>query len=138
MDHARGGLVRYETRRLPLGSAVSLVAGAVSGMLGIGGGFLKVPAMNLGMEVPMKVAAATSNFMIGVTAAASVFIYFARGFVQPLLVAPLALGVMAGSWAGTRSSAKVQPSLLKRVLALVLVLAAIQMGLRSIGIGLDG
>ncbi len=138
MDPARGGLVRYETRRLPIGSAVSLVAGAVSGMLGIGGGFLKVPAMNLGMDVPVKVAAATSNFMIGVTAAASVFIYFARGFIQPLLVAPLTLGVIAGSWAGTRTSARVHPSLLKRVLALVLILAAIQMGLRSIGVGLDG
>lgn len=137
-DPGRGGLVRYRVRRLPLGSAVSLLAGAVSGMLGVGGGFLKVPAMNLGMGVPMKVAAATSNFMIGVTAAASVFIYFARGFVQPLLAAPLALGVVAGSWAGTLASGKTQPAFLKRILAAVLVLVAAQMALRAMGLDWDG
>jgi hypothetical protein len=117
---------------------VSFLAGGLSGMLGVGGGFLKVPAMNLGMGVPIKVAAATSNFMIGVTAVASLFIYFARGFVQPLLAAPLALGVVAGSWAGTRTSDKAQPAMLKRVLAAILVLVAVQMALRTIGVGFDG
>jgi hypothetical protein len=137
-DHNRGGMVRYRVTRLPVGSMVSFLAGGLSGMLGVGGGFLKVPAMNLGMGVPIKVAAATSNFMIGVTAVASLFIYFARGFVQPLLAAPLALGVVAGSWAGTRTSDKAQPAMLKRVLAAILVLVAIQMALRTIGVGFDG
>lgn len=137
-DHNRGGMVRYRVTRLPVGSMVSFLAGGLSGMLGVGGGFLKVPAMNLGMGVPIKVAAATSNFMIGVTAVASLFIYFARGFVQPLLAAPLALGVVAGSWAGTRTSDKAQPAMLKRVLAAILVLVAVQMALRTIGVGFDG
>ena len=137
-DPDRGGFIRYRAHRLPLGSAVSLLAGAVSGMLGVGGGFLKVPAMNLGMGVPVKVAAATSNFMIGVTAAASVFIYFARGFVQPLLAAPLTLGVIAGSWAGTITSGKAQPAVLKRIMAVILVVVAVEMALRAVGVGLDG
>jgi uncharacterized membrane protein YfcA len=136
-DQRRGGMVHYRVTRLLVGSTVSLLAGAVSGMLGVGGGFLKVPAMNLGMGIPMKVAAATSNFMIGVTAVASLFIYFARGFVQPLLAAPLALGVVAGSWAGTRTSDKAQPAMLKRILAAVLVLVAVQMALRAVGVGFD-
>ncbi len=74
----------------------------LSGLLGVGGGFLKVPAMHLGMRVPLRVAAATSNFMIGVTAASSLFVYFARGEVQPLLAAPVAIGVAGGSLLGTR------------------------------------
>lgn len=135
LDEARGGLVHYRARRLWLGSGVSLLAGSVSGMLGVGGGFLKVPAMNLGMNVPVKVAAATSNFMIGVTAAASVFIYFQRGFVEPLVAVPIALGVVAGSLAGTRTAEAAPAPLVKRILALVLVVVAVQMGLRALGVG---
>lgn len=134
IDDVRGGLVRYRARRLSLGWLVSLVAGAMSGMLGVGGGFLKVPAMNLGMDVPIKVAAATSNYMIGVTAAASVFIYFARGFVEPLVVAPLVLGVIGGSWLGTEFSGRARPEALKGIMALILMVVAIQMGLRALGV----
>src|SRR3972149_4429473 len=71
LDETKGGLVHYRARRLWVGSGVSLLAGSVSGMLGVGGGFLKVPAMNLGMGVPVKVAAAASNFMIGVDGGAN-------------------------------------------------------------------
>ncbi len=138
IDDVRGGLVRYRVEHLPVGWSVSLLAGGVSGMLGVGGGFLKVPAMNLGMDVPVKVAAATSNFMIGVTAAASVFIYFARGFVEPLVVAPLTLGVIVGSWLGTHSSGRARPEILKRVMALILAVVAIQMGLRAVGVTFGG
>ncbi len=138
IDDVRGGLVRYRVEHLPLGWSVSLLAGGVSGMLGVGGGFLKVPAMNLGMDVPVKVAAATSNFMIGVTAAASVFIYFARGFVEPLVVAPLTLGVIVGSWLGTHSSGRARPEVLKRVMALILAVVAVQMGLRAMGVTFGG
>lgn len=136
-DPAGGGLVRYRADRLALGSGVSVVAGAVSGMLGVGGGFLKVPAMNLGMGVPLKVAAATSNFMIGVTAAASIFIYFSEGYVVPLVAVPVALGVVAGSLLGTRLAGVTTPVVLKRVLAVVLVGVAVEMGLRSAGLGFD-
>jgi uncharacterized membrane protein YfcA len=137
-DPTRGGLVHYRARRLWVGSGVSLVAGSVSGLLGVGGGFLKVPAMNLGMDVPVKVAAATSNFMIGVTAAASVFIYFQRGFVEPLVAVPVALGVVGGSLAATRLSGATPAPVVKRILAVVLVAVAAQMGLRALGVGFNG
>jgi uncharacterized membrane protein YfcA len=135
---ARRGVVRYRATRLPVGSAIALVAGAVSGMLGVGGGFLKVPAMNLAMDVPIRVAVATSNFMIGVTAAASVFIYFGRGYVHPLVVAPVALGVVIGALAGSARAGKTRQRRLKWVIAIVLVLVAVQMGLAALGVKLGG
>lgn len=131
-------MVHYQARRLPIGGAVSFTAGIVSGMLGVGGGFIKVPAMNLAMGVPIKVAAATSNFMIGVTAVSSLFVYFARGLVHPLVAAPIALGVMGGALAGTHVAHRVAPRSLKVVLAIVLVIVAIQMGLKSAGITIGG
>ena len=133
-DPARHGVVHYKSTRFGAGSVVALIAGAVSGMLGVGGGFLKVPAMNLAMDVPIKVAVATSNFMIGVTAAASVFVYFGSGYVHPLLVAPVALGVIVGALYGTVHSGKASHALLKRVIAIVLILVAVQMGLRAFGV----
>jgi uncharacterized protein len=133
-DAARGGLVRYRARRIAAGSSIALLAGAVSGLLGVGGGFLKVPAMNLGMDVPIRVAVATSNFMIGVTAAASVFVYFGSGYVHPLIVAPVALGVVAGATFGSMQSGRTRHERLKRVIAIVLLLVAVQMGLRALGV----
>jgi uncharacterized membrane protein YfcA len=106
----------------------------VSGLLGVGGGFIKVPAMTLGMGVPFKVAAATSNFMIGVTAAASLFIYFSRGLVHPALAAPVALGVIGGALAGTATARRVSSTLLRRVLAVVLVGLSVQLALQSLGV----
>jgi hypothetical protein len=94
------GQERYQAKRLPLGLAGSGAAGVVSGMLGVGGGVIKVPLMYLVMGVPFKVATATSNFMIGVTAAASAFIYYSRGDVRPLLTAPTAVGVFIGASLG--------------------------------------
>ncbi len=91
----------YRIRRLPLGLLGSAVAGLISGLLGIGGGPVKVPVMYLWMDVPFKVATATSNFMIGVTAAASAFVYYSRGDVRLPLTAATATGVFAGASAGT-------------------------------------
>jgi uncharacterized membrane protein YfcA len=93
---------RYVPRRLPLGFALMGMAGAVSGMLGIGSGALKVPAMDLAMELPIKVSTATSNFMIGITALASALVYLVQGRVVIALVAPIALGVLAGASLGTK------------------------------------
>jgi uncharacterized protein len=135
-DEPRRGLVHYRPRRLGVGSGIAFLAGAVSGLLGVGGGFLKVPAMNLGMDVPIRVAVATSNFMIGVTAAASVFVYFGRGYVHPLLVAPVVLGVVGGALLGTIHSGRASHALLKRVIAAVLIFVAVQMGLRAFGVNL--
>lgn len=133
-DRRRGVLVAYRVVRLWIGWAVSFLAGLLSGLLGVGGGFLKVPAMHLGMRVPIKVAAATSNFMIGVTAVASLFVYFARGYVLPFVAAPIALGIAAGAYAGARSAQRVSGRTLGRILAGVLVLVAVQMGLKATGL----
>ena len=97
-----GSAEPYQVKRLPLGLCCSGAAGVISGMLGVGGGVIKVPIMYLVMGVPFKVATATSNFMIGVTAAASAFIYYARGDVRPLVTAPTAVGVFLGAALGAR------------------------------------
>ncbi len=133
-DQARGVLITYRAVRLWIGWAVSFLAGLLSGLLGVGGGFLKVPAMNLGMKVPIKVAAATSNFMIGVTAVASLFVYFARGYVLPFVAAPVALGIAIGAYAGARSAQRFSGRTLGRILAAILVFVAVQMGLKAVGI----
>lgn len=99
-DEKSGTTISYTVRRIPAAMAVSLVAGNVSGLLGVGGGIFKVPVMNLLCGVPMKAATATSNFMIGVTAAASAFIYFSEGHVNPTVTSSAVLGVLAGSFAG--------------------------------------
>jgi uncharacterized membrane protein YfcA len=135
-DAYAGQLVEYQAVRLPLGAAASAAAGMISGLLGVGGGFLKVPAMALGMNVPIKVAAATSNFMIGVTALASLFIYLARGYVSPLIAAPVALGVSAGALLGTRVAARVSGGLLRRILSVIVIVVGIEMLLRAAGISL--
>jgi hypothetical protein len=135
-DALAGQLIEYQAVRLPLGAAVSAAAGVISGLLGVGGGFLKVPAMALGMNVPIKVAAATSNFMIGVTAIASLFIYLERGYVSPLLAAPVALGVSVGALAGTRYAARVSGRILRRVLSVIVIAVGIEMMLRAAGITL--
>jgi uncharacterized protein len=98
-EDARVG--RYKIKRLPLGLVASGGAGLVSGLLGVGGGPIKVPVMYLVLGVPFKVATATSNFMIGVTAAASAFIYFSRGDVPLMIAAPTAIGVFFGAAVGT-------------------------------------
>ncbi len=136
VDGEKRALVSYRVERIWLGSVISFAAGILSGMLGVGGGFIKVPAMHLGMRVPIKVAAATSNFMIGVTAISSLFVYLARGLVHPALAAPVALGTLAGSLVGTRVARHVSATTLKRLLAAVLVLVAMQMMLQSAGVTL--
>ena len=123
--------VAYRAEHFGYGSAVALFAGAVSGLLGVGGGFLKVPAMTLFMKVPIRVAAATSNFMIGVTAVASLFVYFVRGTVHPTLVAPIALGVTAGALFGTHLAKRLSSRTLRWLLAALLVLVAVQMLVRA-------
>src|SRR6266705_6531133 len=101
-DQRLGRQVPYQVTRTPLGMAMMYVAGIISGLLGIGSGTFKVLAMDTAMRLPMKVSTTTSNFMIGVTAAASAGIYFSRGDVPPLVAAPVALGVLLGAFLGTR------------------------------------
>jgi uncharacterized membrane protein YfcA len=121
----------YRPRRLGLGLGASLVAGAVSGLLGLGGGIVKVPVLNAFCGVPIKVAAATSTFMIGVTASTSAILYLARGDVVLTVAAAVALGALPGSILGSRVSQRIDPRLLKVVMAVVLLVVALQTGLRA-------
>ena len=131
MDLSRGRRVEYRVSRTPVGFALGSAAGVASGLLGIGGGIIKVPAMALGMGVPMKVATATSNFMIGVTAAASAGVYFARGDIDPYIAAPTALGVLVGSFVGARYMNRVRSSRLRAAFTIILLVVASQMALKG-------
>lgn len=134
-DRAFGRTVSYQVTRVPLGFGMMFVAGLGSGMLGIGSGALKVLAMDTIMRLPMKVSTATSNFMIGVTAAASAGIYFWRGDVLPLVAAPVALGVLVGATLGARFLVRFQNRTVRLIFLPVLFLIALQMLLRGFGIG---
>ena len=103
------------------------IAGTLSGLLGIGSGAVKVLAMDQAMKLPFKVSTTTSNFMIGVTAAASAGIYFARGYIDPGIAMPVMLGVLGGSLIGTRILAKTRVKTLKSFFALVIVVLGTEM-----------
>ena len=124
--------VPYSARRVPLGFALMWIAGVVSGLLGIGSGVLKVLAMDGAMRLPMKVSSATSNFMIGVTAAASAGIYLGRGDVDPQIAAPVALGVLTGALIGARLLQHIS----NRSVRLVFLPVLIAVGIETIGRGL--
>jgi uncharacterized membrane protein YfcA len=117
----------YRVRSVPAGFALMGLAGVLSGLLGIGSGAVKVLAMDQAMLIPFKVSATTSNFMIGVTAAASAGVYLRRGYIDPGLAMPVTLGVLAGSLAGARILARAQPGKLRLVFATVIVALAIEM-----------
>lgn len=117
----------YEPQRYPLGLGASLIAGALSGLLGIGGGPIKVPVMFIFMNVPLMVATATSNFMIGVTAAASAIVYYRRGDIQPEIAAPLAVGVFLGSLIGARLAPRVQTRIVVYLLVGVMLYLALHL-----------
>ena len=123
----REGSKPYSVRRVPAGFALMFGAGTLSGLLGIGSGAVKVLAMDQAMRVPFKVSTTTSNFMIGVTAAASAGIYLARGYIQPVVAMPVMLGVLAGSMLGARVLVKAHPRSLRIVFAVVIVILGIEM-----------
>jgi uncharacterized protein len=114
----------YEPQRYPLGLAASLVAGALSGLLGIGGGPIKVPVMYIFMNVPLMVATATSNFMIGVTAAASAIVYYRRGDILVQYAAPLAVGVFVGSLLGARLAPRIHARYVAYLLVAIMLYLA--------------
>jgi uncharacterized membrane protein YfcA len=122
----------YRVKRLPVGLLASLVAGAISGLLGLGGGIIKVPVLTTFCGVPIRVAAATSTFMIGVTAAASAIIYFSRGDVALPLAAAVCIGALPGSLLGAHLSDRVQARSLKILMALVLLVVGARMALAGL------
>lgn len=127
-----GRRIEYEVTRVPLGLGLMFVAGATSGLLGIGAGALKVAAMDLGMKLPLKVSSATSNFMIGVTAAAGALVYLVRGDVSAMVAGPVALGVATGALLGGRALVKTETRRIRRIFVVVLVVISIEMVRRSI------
>lgn len=126
--------VRYQVVRMPYGFGLSMFAGAVSGLLGIGGGIVKVPAMAGLMRVPMKVASATSNLMIGVTACASASVFYAHGSIDAPLTACLLLGVVVGSFLGMRLVGRAPTMHLRMLFTAVLVLSGVLMLLKAFGV----
>src|ERR1700682_5182854 len=121
------GTRSYNVQRVPAGFGIMFGAGALSGLLGIGSGALKVLAMDQTMRIPFKVSTTTSNFMIGVNAAASAGVYLHRGYIDPGLSMPVMLGVLAGSMLGTMVLAKTKTSSLRIVFSAVIVLLGIEM-----------
>jgi len=128
-------LTGYQVRRLPLGMFFSYLAGGISGLLGVGGGPIKVPLMYLIMGVPLKVATATSNFMIGVTAAASAFVYYIRGNILAYPSAPVVVGVFVGSLAGSHLSRRVPARSVLWLFVGVMFYLALSMGWKAIRMG---
>jgi uncharacterized membrane protein YfcA len=121
------GLRSYKVSHVKTGFSLMFVAGAVSGLLGIGSGALKVVAMDRAMRIPFKVSTTTSNFMIGVTAAASAGVYLNRGYIDPGLTMPVVLGVLAGSMLGARLLPGAPTMTLRRVFGLVVGALAVEM-----------
>jgi uncharacterized protein len=127
-DEARGRIHTYRVHRMPLALAAALVAGNISGLLGIGGGMLKVPMLVTYCGVPMRAAAATSSFMLGVTAASSVVIYYAHGDVVPALAAAAVLGAQVGTRAGLFVGARADGKWLRIVMiAMLFILAGLML-----------
>jgi uncharacterized protein len=121
------GFESYHVRGVPMGFLLMVVAGVLSGLLGIGSGAVKVLAMDKAMKLPFKVSTTTSNFMIGVTAAAGAGIYLSRGYIDPGLAMPVMLGVLAGSVTGAKELAGAKASVLQIVFAIVIGALAIEM-----------
>jgi uncharacterized membrane protein YfcA len=121
------GMTQYHVRGVPLGFALMFGAGVLSGLLGIGSGAVKVLAMDQAMKLPFKVSTTTSNFMIGVTAAASAGIYLSRGYIDPGIAMPVMLGVLGGSLVGARILAGATVRTLRLVFAVVIGFLAVEM-----------
>jgi len=131
-DPALNRRVDYQITGVPQGFGMMWLAGLISGLLGIGSGVFKVIAMDSMMRAPIKVSTTTSNFMIGVTAAASAGIYFLRGDIHPFIAAPVALGILTGTVAGTRLLLRLRGAAIRRVFLVVLLVVALQMIWRGV------
>jgi uncharacterized membrane protein YfcA len=123
----QGGKEEYSAQHVAAGFGVMFIAGTLSGLLGIGSGAVKVLAMDQIMRLPFKVSTTTSNFMIGVTAAASAGVYLSRGYILPSLAMPVMLGVLAGSLAGSRVLVNAHVKTLRSIFAGVIVVLGAEM-----------
>ncbi|HEY3334304.1 MAG TPA: sulfite exporter TauE/SafE family protein [Candidatus Limnocylindrales bacterium] len=124
----------YTVTRMPFGVVGAVFAGIVSALLGVGGGIVKVPLMNLAMGVPLKVATATSNMMIGITATSSAVIYLLRDEINPYIAGPVALGVFVGASVGARVINRIDTAFLQNLFVAVLIVTAAQMAAKAVGL----
>jgi uncharacterized membrane protein YfcA len=125
----------YTVRRLRTGATLGVAAGISSALLGIGGGLIKVPVMHLVMGTPLRVATATSNLMIGITASASAIVYLLRGGIDPYAAGPTAVGVFIGATIGSRSAHRIDLGVLRWLFVAVLLYTAVEMARRALGGG---
>jgi uncharacterized membrane protein YfcA len=130
-ENESGTTVTYRVKRVPVAVGASFIAGNISSLLGIGGGIIKVPILNAWCGIPLRAAAATSAFMIGVTATAGAVIYYGRGQIEPVLAAAAVLGVQLGSWGGMRFGAAASAKWLKILMSAVLFIVAAMMFARG-------
>jgi len=121
----------YSAKRIPLATFFSFFAGGLSGLLGLGGGIVQVPVMNLICGVPIKAAAATSNFMIGVSSAASSIIFFKKGYIVPLLTVPLVFGVLIGSFIGINTLYRAKSEKIQMFFSILIMIVGIRMLIKS-------
>ncbi|MDD3520991.1 MAG: sulfite exporter TauE/SafE family protein [Actinomycetota bacterium] len=135
-DSASKQTAYYKVKNYPVGFSTSFIAGIMSGLLGVGGGFIKVPTMNLLMNIPMKVAAATSNFMIGITAVASSIIYLTKGLIIPDITAAVVVGVLLGGTAGSFTACRIKNKYIVIILMVILIIFGINMILKAFGLNL--
>ncbi|HEX3026828.1 MAG TPA: sulfite exporter TauE/SafE family protein [Clostridia bacterium] len=131
-DKVLGQQVAYQVDGVYGGLGMMYAAGLISGLLGIGSGIFKVMAMDLLMKIPLKVSSATSNFMIGVTAAASAGVYFLRGDIDPKIAAPVALGVLFGAMFGTKAMQRLRSKTIRLIFVPVLAIVSIQMMFKGV------
>ena len=135
-DRATGGLVRYIPQRVRMGLGASAFAGVLSGLLGVGGGVIQVPMMNLLMRVPVKAAAGTSTFLVGMTAVATATVFYADGKVDASVVAPAMIGIFVGSQIGSSLTSRVKTANLVLVFVAIMFYLSISMILKAFGIEL--
>ena len=137
-DRATGQITRYIPQRVKLGLGASSFAGILSGMLGVGGGVIQVPMMNLLMRVPVKAAAGTSAFLVGMTAVATATVFYADGKVDSTVVAPAMIGIFIGSRLGSNLTSRVKTANLVLIFVAIMLYLSISMILKAFGITLPG
>jgi len=121
------GTVKYQLKNVGTGFSIMTIAGIMSGLLGIGSGALKVLAMDTAMKIPFKVSTTTSNFMIGVTAAASAVVYLQRGYMDPGIAFPVVLGVLGGAFTGAKLLTRINPATLRIIFCIAITFVALEM-----------
>ena len=137
-DPAIGAEVGYIPTHVGAGIGVGVGAGVISGMLGVGGGVVMVPAMNLLMRVPVKAAVGTSTFMVGITSVATAFVFYSQGYIDPTLVVPAIIGVFLGGQIGSHLTRRIKAQRLALLFALILFYLGLSLLLRAFGVEMPG